>query len=475
VSKVFELSCDGGGKHRHYSSNLLKGMEVSPFRAVPYNARIVGDLAEVICPPYDVITPEQQELYYQKSDYNAIRLEFPEPTGHRYQTAAMTLQQWLKQGVLQYDRVPSFYLHDHHFDYSGERRVRRGLIARVELRRWGSGVYPHEETSSQAKNDRLQLMRACRADFSPLLSLYDDSDQKIAPILSEVSRARPVIETLVPSPSTGEVQSEGGEARILWAITDPEIKGQLARPLSGQPVYIADGHHRYETALVCQQERAHEQSVTGKEALNYVMMELVKFSDPGLVVLPLHRLVRGIAPSVLAGLGKQLENFFTLEFVSFSEDFLRRCHHGRCPFPVLASPDFIGTKQSSKPQDMVLGILGLRPGALALLGLRQDVSLEAMMPANRSQVYRQFNVSVLNHIVLDKVLGGVEALDIAYTVDLNEAREQISEGRYQLAFLLPPPQPEVVKAVADAHDRLPRKSTYFYPKAPAGLVINPLG
>jgi uncharacterized protein (DUF1015 family) len=446
-------------------------MEVSPFRGIRYNRRIVGDLARVLCPPYDVITPEQQKLYYEKSGYNAIRLEFPaesrEPTVDGYQRAAITFQQWLKQGVLQVDRGSRFYLHDHHFEYSGVKRVRRGLIARVKLEPWGRGIHPHEETFSKAKGDRLQLTRACRANFSPLLSLYQGSERKIAPILSEASQAKPMTETSIPSPSTGEGQGEGegAETHILWAITDPETKRELSQFLSSQPLYIADGHHRYETALTYQQERAEEQSdsfgssviaseakrsLTGKEAFQYVMMELVDFSDPGLVVLPIHRLVRGIAPSALVGLGDQLRSFFVPESVPLKAD---SCH---------------------LPSDSCLGILGLQPGSLVVLKKRRDVSLEAMMPSSRSQAYREFSISILNHIILDNILGLTSKEEVAYTVDFKEAYQQIKEGKYQLAFLLNPPQPEVVRAVADAQDRMPSKSTYFYPKLPAGLIINPL-
>ena len=444
-------------------------IEVSPFRGIFYNQGIVGDLARVLCPPYDVITPEQQQLYYEENSYNAIRLEFPaespEPAGDRYQRAAITFQQWLRHGVLQLDSISSFYLHDHHFEYSGEKKVRRGLIARVKLGPWGSGIYPHEETFPKAKNDRLHLMRACRANFSPLLSLYQGSERKIASILSEASRAKPMIETSVLSLSTRGGQDEGGEAHTLWAISEPEIKRELSQFLSSQPLYIADGHHRYETALAYQQERAQEQanfldssviaseakqSLTGKEAFQYVVMELIDFSDPGLVVLPLHRLVRNIVPSTLVGLGDQLRNFFVLESVPLKA--------GDCQLPA----------------DSCLGILGLQPGSLVVLRRRQDISLEAMMPGNRSQAYRDFDVSILNHIILDKVLSGAKDLDVAYTVDLKEAYRQIKEGKYQLAFLLNPPQPGMVKAVADAQDRMPSKSTYFYPKLPAGLIINPL-
>jgi uncharacterized protein (DUF1015 family) len=434
--------------------NFVKMVEVSPFRGIRYNQGIVGDLVCVLCPPFDVISPKQQELYYEESHYNAIRLEFPteglEATGDRYQRAATTFRQWLGQGVLQADSVSSFYLHEHCFEYSGETKVRRGLIARVKLGPWGSGIYPHEETFLKAKSDRLQLMRACRANFSPLLSLYQDSERKITAILSEASQAKPVIEISIHSLLTGGVQDEGGEAHTLWAITDPEIKRVLSQFLSSQPLYIADGHHRYETALNYQQERAKEQSVTGKGAFNCVMMELVEFSDPGLVVLPLHRLVRGIGPSVLMQLEDQLRNFFVLESVSSKA--------GDCQLPA----------------DSYLGILGLQPDSLVVLKRRQDIFIEAMMPGNRSQAYREFNVSILNHIILDNILGLASTEDIAYTVDLQEAYQQIKDGKYQLAFLLNPPQSEMVKAVADAQDRMPGKSTYFYPKLPAGLIINPL-
>ncbi len=440
-------------------------MEVSPFRGIRYNQRIVGDLAEVICRPYDVITPEQQRVYHERSGYNAIRLEFPEPTTDRYERAAMTFQQWLKQGVLEYDSVTAFYLHEHQFNYSGKKMVRRGLVARVKLEPWGTGILPHEETSSKAKSDRLQLMRACRANFSPLFCLYQDSEQRIASILSEASRSKPVLEIAAPSVSTGEGDGEGAEAHVVWVITDPEIKLELGQLLSSHRIYIADGHHRYETALTYQQERIHQQSsssviageakqcLNGKGAFSYVMMELVDFSDPGLVVLPLHRLVRGILPSSLKSLGNRLRDFFTVEYVRLNTGV----------------PD---ASSSRLPADSCLGILGLQRGSLVVLRKRQDVSLEVMMPRSKSQPYREFGVSILNHVVLDSVLGEAKDLEMAYTVDLEEADQQIREGKYQLGFLFRPPQLGTVKAVADAQDRMPRKSTYFYPKLPAGLVMN---
>jgi len=448
-------------------------MEICPFQGMRYNQRIVGDLAAVICPPYDTINPEQQRFCYEKSNYNAIRLELPleqpgdSEVNSKYSRAAITFQQWLKQGILQTDDCPAFYLHDHYFEYLGKRKVRRGLIARVKLEPWGTSIYPHEETFPKAKNDRLQLMRVCQANFSPLFSLYQDPEQKIASILAEASQVKPIIDISVSPPLVGEGWGEGDENDIVWAITDSSLVCQISHFLAVQPLYMADGHHRYETALTYQQERAQviaseaKQSLTGKEAFNYTMMELVEFSDPGLVILPIHRLVRGIAPPTLAKLESQLGNFFTLDFVPLTESSFSHCEQSE------AISKMIGAA--------TLGILGLKPQFLVILKQRQGVSTETMMLPNRSRAYKEFSVSFLNHIILDKMLKFTASKDdIAYTVDINEAYQQIRGGEYQLAFLSNPPQPEIVKAVVNAKDRLPRKSTYFYPKLPAGLIINPL-
>ena len=421
-------------------------MEVVPFQGIRYNERVVGELAKVICRPYDVITPEQQRLYYAKSDYNAVRLEFPEPIDDRYQRAAMTFRQWLKQGALQYDSASAFYLHEHEFKYSGRKMLRRGVIARVELGPWGSGILPHEETASKAKTDRLQLMQACRANFSPLFSLYHDSQRKIAEILYGAAQDKPVMS--LPADQSDFPDSD--EAHRIWAVSDPVIRRELGELLSAGPIYIADGHHRYETALTYQQEKTQGRSPGGSGAFNYVMMELVEFSDAGLIVLPLHRLVRGILPSILMNLVDRFRDFFNIEILA----------------PRIDGWDL--------PADSCLGVLGLQPDSLVVLNRRQDVALETMMPSTRSQTYRELGVSILNHIVFDGVLSEAKDIEVSYTVDLEEARQQIREGQYQLAFLVHPPQMETIKAVADAQDRMPAKSTYFYPKLPAGLVINPL-
>jgi len=432
--------------------------EIYPFRGLRYNQEIVKDLAQSICPPYDVIAPGQQKYYHEKSNYNAIRLEYPLPTVttkqsayNKYSGAAITLQRWLKEKVLQLEDYPAFYLHDQYFTYLGKRRKRRGLIVHVKLEPWGNKIYPHEETFPKAKDDRLKLMRACQASFSPLFALYQDYEDKIAKTLTEASRAEPVIEFTHPE-----------EKHVVWAITDPAFICRLSEFLAKQSLYMADGHHRYETALAYQQERTHistsktPMSLTGTEAFNYVMMTLVDFSDPGLVILPVHRLVRGIAPSALAQFENQLKRIFALKYVPLTENLIR-------------------SLECRMDGGALLGILGLVPQSLVLLQRRPDISFEDIMPRNHSLPYKNLSISLLNHLILDRILGTTQdSENVTYTVDIQQICQQIKEEKYQLAFLSNSPPLEIIKTIADADDRMPRKSTYFYPKLPTGLIMNSL-
>ena len=475
-------------------------MRVSPFRGIRYNQRIAGDLAQVICPPYDVISPEQQKLYYERDGYNAIRIEHPAEHSEgeaddKYTRAATTFRQWLKQGVLQIDDRSAFYLHDYCFMFRGETRRRRGLIARVKLEPWGSGIYPHEETGAKAKADRLYLMRACQASFSPLICLYQDAKQEVISLLSQASQDKPAMAFSAKALSVGKEQKGNlfgsDESHTIWAITDPKFKQQIEQYLSPRPLYMADGHHRYETALIYQEERMRflrERDTGGggtypaeQEAFNYVMTELVEFSDPGLVVLPVHRLVRGIRHSSAPKAGDQNES---ADEMSVLREKLERFFILK-PVPLSGGMPLSGSNnQSLMSGNYFLGVLGLKKGYLVLLTKREDVSFDDMMPAEHSSAYKQFEVSILNHIILDRMLGlyrkmsgPVPVLDeekVVYTMDADEAQRETTEGKYDLAFLLNPPQLETVRAIANAGDRMPRKSTYFYPKAPAGLIINPL-
>ena len=467
--------------------------EVCTFRGIRYNQALINDITQVICPPYDVVNPEQQKLYYEKNSYNAIRLEHPLAyhydglKNNRYTRAAVTFKQWLEQEILKVDAYPAFYLHDHYFidplpGSRGKEKKRRGLVVLVRLEPWGREIHPHEETFPKAKEDRLQLMRACRASCSPLLALYQDPERSLSKVLAQVDCLEPIID------SHRKFDPHAGERHVIWAINDPELQQQIGHLLAPRALYMADGHHRYETALAYQRERTQGHSDSArcqKGAFNYVMMTLVDISDPGLVILPVHRLVRGIEPSALAGLQKQLEKFFILESLPLNQDFLAPWHN---------RPQLRAERENNEAickilDKAIMVILGLEPQSMVVLKQCSDVSIEAMMSSNYSKAYKTFGLSVLNHIILEKFLGIIdcgadhtsrnlgqseEKSCLSYTEDISEACQQIREGAYQLAFLLGYPQPEIIKDIAEAGDRMPRKSTYFYPKLPAGLVINSL-
>ncbi len=427
--------------------------EVRPFRGFRYDTTVSGDVASVLCPPYDIISEPQQRELYARSPYNMIRLEYPLPPAggtageaSKYELAGRTFREWIELGVLKRDARAAMYVHDHSFRYRGTRHVRRGVVARVRLHPWYEGVYPHEMTATKAKEDRLELMRACGASCSGPLGLYEDRDGSIAEALERGTRSAPLAEV-----------AGGDERHIFWAIDEPELLADIETAFSVESIYIADGHHRYETALVYQEERRAAGSVVDDErpqAHDYVVMTLTGFSDPGLFISPVYRVLAGGELPDAAEIESRLRQVFTVDYV----------------------PMEIALARSVPVGEMALmAVVGLRDGMLAELRQRPGVDLGSEVPGEHSSEYRNFNVSILNHVVMSGLLGvNPDGGFVSYSPDLEEVVGSVQEGRAQLAFLLAPPRPSLVKGIADQMDRMPRKSTYFYPKAPTGLVVNPL-
>jgi len=438
--------------------------EIRPFRGVRYNQQLVNDLSVVICPPYDIITPQMQDELYRQSEYNFVRVELnrelPQDTAsdNRYTRAAATLEQWLEQGVLKVDEAPAIYLHDHYFSHQGREYRRRGIIACVRLEEWDNLVIrPHESMLSKPKSDRLSLLWACQANTSPILVLFGDPEREVSSLLVMQESNKPII----------SLNSAAGEGHKVWAITQPEVIGQIQSRLAHQPLYIADGHHRYESALIhLRERRAQASAMSGDEAYSFVMMTLVDFSDPGLVILPPHRLVRGISRATLSGLVAQLKVFFEIEELPMSiPDVWQRVDN------LLAG---VGSGEGKRARLVVFGLVAER---LLVLRLRDFTAASQMMPYFHGELYKSLDVSIADHIILEQLLGiseDREEIILAYSYDRLDAVNRVSNQEYQLALLLNPPEPELVKAIADAGDRMPRKSTYFYPKLPAGLVFHRL-
>ncbi|UCG10022.1 MAG: DUF1015 domain-containing protein [Dehalococcoidia bacterium] len=434
--------------------------EVQPFRGVRYNQQLVKDLASVICPPYDIIPPQMEQELYLSSDYNFVRLEaareLPQDMGedNKYTRAAATLKQWLEQGVLQVDGVPAIYLHHHHFTHSGKEYWRRGMLLRVRLEEWDRMVVrPHEGTLSKPKADRVSLLWALQANTSPIWALFQDEQKRVAQVLTEEEKKEPVI----------NFAGHGGEKHVVWAVSDTAAINQIERSLARQPIYIADGHHRYESALTYRRERLTLAEASSEdEAFNFVLMMLVDFADPGLVILPPHRLIRGISRLTLDEMVTRLRLFFAVEELPLSAG-------------VWQQVDRLLATEVDQPKVV---LFGLSTEKLMVLKLRDFASASQMMPYFHSELYKRLDVSVVDHIILEKVLelsSEREEVTLSYSHTRQDAVDKVLSGEYQLAFLLSPVRVETIKAIADIGDRMPRKSTYFYPKAPAGLVFYRLG
>jgi uncharacterized protein (DUF1015 family) len=435
--------------------------EIRPFRGVRYNQQLVSDLSSVICPPYDIITPQlEQELYHQ-SEYNFVRLEhgrqLPQDTiiDNKYTRSAATLEQWLELGILKVDEAPAIYLHDHYFVHQEKQYRRRGIIVRVRLEEWDKKVIrPHEGTLVEPGNDRLSLLWALQANTSPILALYEDRGESVSSLLALEEPSRPII----------SLSTASGESHHIWAITKPEVISQIGTNLARQPLYIADGHHRYESALTHQRERqACAKQVSGDEGFNFVMMTLVSFADPGLIILPPHRLVRGISRASLNELLAKLRSFFEVEELPLSTPGIWQ-----------QVDDLLAGEDTDQVR---LILFGLAPELLYLLRLRDFATTSQMIPYFHCELYKRLDVSILDHIILEKLLGlswGGEETLLDYSYGKLDAINRVLNQEYQLAFLLSPVKAETVKAIADAGDRMPRKSTYFYPKPPAGLVFHRL-
>ena len=431
-------------------------VDISPFCGVHYNQVLVNDLMSVICPPYDIITPQMQQELYQRSEFNFVRLEFnrvlPQDTDadNKYTRSSATLEQWLKQGILELDKAPAIYLHDHYFTYQGNEYRRRGITVAVRLEEWSKqAVRPHEGTMSEPKDDRLKLLWALQSNTSPIMALYEDNTGDVASLLAEQAKGQPIF----------RAGSVNGERHVIWAITEAEVVAQICSRLVDQPVYIADGHHRYESALTYMRERrACSPSVSGDEPFNFVMMTLVDFADRGLVVLPAHRLVRGVSKLKLGVLMSQLETFFTIAELPLSMP------------DVWQQVDNLMTENTDKVK---LVLFGPVEEHLLVLTLRDVTTAGKMMPCFHSELYKKLSVSIVDHIIVEKLLGADGNNDeafLSYSYDRIDAVNKVLDQEYQLACLLEPIRPEVIKAIADTGDRMPKKSTYFYPKLPVGLI-----
>lgn len=433
--------------------------DVRPFQALRYQPEAVGDVAAVLAPPFDVIDSDQQGALQQRSPYNIVRIELPTAAkandSSPYVAAADLLRSWRTDGVLTRDKQAACYSYVQEFEHEGRRSRRRAIFARVRLEPWDAkAILPHERTMAAPKRDRLQVMRHVRANISPVFSLYRDTGS-----LRDAIEASKSLEVFA-------AETLDGQQHTLSILLDAAALESIHVCLRDRPLYVADGHHRYETALAYREERRSlAPEWTGDEPENFVLMALVAVDDPGLVVRSFHRLVR--PPAMPSDLPQRLERFFQVD------DLTPKSYDGTALLRLLARQQAAGVSGQT-----AFGALGLEEGRLHLLTLRGVDAARALMPAGHSEAWKALDVSVLHEAVLQTVLGidaeaeaGVGAID--FTDDAGQALSAVESGRWPLAFLLNPTPVEQVLAVADAGERMPEKSTSFYPKMPTGLVLNP--
>ena len=441
--------------------------EIQAFRGVRYNLGHVGSLSEVIAPPYDVIDPELQKRLYEQHPANVVRIilnreEPGDAEDAKYQRAARFFKNWQAEGVLETEGDPAIYVYHQEFEYAGEALTRRGFMCGVRLQRFGEGnIYPHEETHPKAKVDRFKLLKACQANCSQIFGLYPDPD----------NAAQHLLDAAVSGVAGMEATDHLGVKHTLWPITDIRIIGEVSAFLSDKPMFVADGHHRYETACNYRDFLTEQQGeLPPDHPANLVMTMCVSMNDPGMIVLPTHRLLRGTPAFSAEALIQRLGACFDCQIV------------GEGPAGAMAAWEEIAVADEQ-------GLMALYAAKDQkwLLGRATDAADERMrqLAPERSDDWRSLGVSLLHRLIIEDLLGAGDHPKPTYVhlveevIDGLEGRGTLSENDsdepFTLAALVMPAELEHVEAISLHKERMPAKSTYFYPKLLSGLVFKPVG
>lgn len=417
---------------------------LKPFRGCRFDPTVVGNLSDVICPPYDMIGPELKTELQGRSQYNAVHLEGgeqPDPVDPQagYQQAAQLFRQWLAEGALAQEDSPCFYLMRHAYDFGGRRRQHVGLFADVLVEDYDAGaVLPHEFTREPAVLDRVALLDACQAQFSPIMSLYRDAEGDLQRIFDGVLENDPDATGTTPA---------GGKAE-LWRIADAGTQARITDTFAGRPVFLADGHHRYEAALRYSRNQA---GAGGDAASNYVMMTLVEFDDPGLLLLPYHRVVGAMSDEQTGDVRALMDGLFDSR-----------------PLDPDITPAAAVAEVARSGEDAHCFAVFWSDGPPTLHTLRSGIDWESWGMLAVSEAW------VLQERVLAPALDDALAACVDYSPDHDGIVQQVNLGEQQMAILLKPFPLEPFRQIVSAGNRLPPKSTFFYPKLPTGLVINRL-
>ena len=410
--------------------------EVIPFKGVLFNIPKVSKSSgeELLAPPYDIITPERQQELNDKSPYNIVRIDFGKKNPNdneqenRYTRAKALIESWLREEALISSKAPSFYVYEISYAIGGRQLTLRGFLGLVKLEALGKGnIHPHEYTHSKPKKDRLDLMRYCEGNISPIFSLYNSPEKRTSALLAEVSKAKPYI----------EAADMDGALHRLWQIEDSESINVIKAELEGKAIFIADGHHRYETALEYQKEMQKKEVASDTtRPYDYVLMFLANMAEEGLTILPTHRLVKDLPADAL----EQLSADFDIRAMKISEDI---------PSAIAGQRDMYGLYTGGETWHCLSykgeGIHGVPPAL------------------------RDLDVTILHDLIFKQLLD-IEA--VSYEMNVQKCLQAVKSGEFRAAFFLNPTSVYDVERVALASLRMPPKSTYFYPKLMTGMVLN---
>lgn len=426
--------------------------EIQPFRALRYDITVVGDLSDVVCPPYDVIDPAFQQRLHDQSPQNIVRLEFGQDhegdneQNNKYLRAANTLTDWIKTGVLAPEQTPALYVYEQEYQVEGEIFKRRGFFARVRVEPFGEGkIFPHEQTLSGPKADRLNLFTATRTNLSPIFGLYPDESNEVLAALEKGIKDKTPITAI----------DHLGVINRMWPVTHDSALTAVRGLIASKPIFIADGHHRYETAVNYQKRLSDEGKISGPDdPANFVLMTLVSMSDPGLLILPTHRLMSGLGPISSEELAEKLESQFEIQ------------NFGEGPEAAKAAWEFI---ENSGDQCRI-GFGTAKDNQWIVASLRDDARMDTLCPEN-SPDWRSLGVSILRELVVKDLLQAQDKAKFKYVHLLSEVLE---DQGYDVAALVPSATMEHVQKIASGGETMPPKSTYFYPKILTGMVVNPM-
>ena len=425
--------------------------QLLPFRGLRYTAD-AGPISELLAPPYDVITPAQQRALEQRNARNAVRLELAEGGEERYGKVSTLLEKWKTDGAIAHDDVPMLYVYEQEFVEAGNVFTRRALIAEVEAQPWEEGaVKPHEFTMSGPKEDRLKLLQATKTQFSPVFMIARDRAGQLAQFLEA---------TVASQPPTVSGTSIDGDHHRLWVIEAGRYEMRQLAPLLAESFYIADGHHRYETAVNYRNWLAGTQTLPRDHPARFAMTAIVAANDPGLVIRPIHRMVPRRAPADWRG---RLGGAFEIRSVNL-------------PAAGAAAAQELDALLVSDPSSIVA--LGLEPGSVHVLTLADAAAFSSRVPAGHSGDWAAIQPNVVRYGILEPLWEisdeDLRAGAVEYSHDTGEVGAFLDGHPGSVAFMLNPVSIGSVMALADEGERMPQKSTFFHPKLGTGLVFHSL-